>query len=61
MKMFTQRQEKINSKRTDLFSNFRESYEFDKGSLDLLIYKNFTAGFDLENAYPRFLHSIFAR
>ena len=57
--MFTQRQEKINSKRNDLFSKFKEDYEFDPVQVDLLIYKNFSAGFDLENGYPRFLHKIF--
>jgi len=59
--MFTQRQEKINNKRNDLFSRFKENYEYDKEQLDLLVYKNFSAGFDLENGYPRFLHKIFEK
>ena len=60
MPFYTTTQEKANLKYKDWFALFKSSYEYPQPLLDLLVFKNLTAGFELENSHREFLCKIFS-
>jgi len=59
LKSFTQAKEKLQD--ADLFEHFKTSYDYDEVHLDLLVYRNLTGEFDLQNKYPRLIRTLFRK
>ena len=60
MPWYTAPQERTNLKYKDWFAVFKSSYEYSQTLLDLLVFKNLTAGFELENSQREFVCKIFS-
>ena len=55
MPFYTTTQERTNLKYKDWFAAFKSSYEYPHTLLELLVFKNLTAGFELENSMREFV------